>query len=251
MADKRVADLPVLGVFGDDDLVLVSSASQAYAIKTSTLKEAAKGDPGPPGIQGPPGPEGKQGPKGEPGTAVAKGATFTPNVSDTGDLSWSNDGGLDNPPTVNVKGPQGDTGPRGLQGETGEKGDTGNTGPKGDPGVSPTIDVGAVPGGHDVTITGAEGSNTFSVKDGISPTIETKAMPDGYEVTINGADGAHTFRVYDGASTYEFGHGLSLDKSANTVSVDMYSEGKDDSLPVSEARMMEIVGDIEALLRTI
>ena len=38
------------------------------------------------------------------------GATFTPSVSNDGDLSWSNDKGLDNPTTVNIKGQKGDTG---------------------------------------------------------------------------------------------------------------------------------------------
>ena len=38
------------------------------------------------------------------------GATFTPSVSEDGDLSWSNDKGKDNPPTVNIKGTKGDPG---------------------------------------------------------------------------------------------------------------------------------------------
>lgn len=38
------------------------------------------------------------------------GATFTPSVSDTGDLSWTNDKGKENPPTVNIAGPPGDPG---------------------------------------------------------------------------------------------------------------------------------------------
>lgn len=38
------------------------------------------------------------------------GATFTPSVSDTGDLSWTNDKGKENPPTVNIKGEKGDPG---------------------------------------------------------------------------------------------------------------------------------------------
>lgn len=38
------------------------------------------------------------------------GATFTPSVSEDGDLSWSNDKGKENPPTVNIKGPQGEPG---------------------------------------------------------------------------------------------------------------------------------------------
>ena len=40
----------------------------------------------------------------------ADGTTFTPSVSDAGDLSWTNDGGKANPATVNLKGPQGPAG---------------------------------------------------------------------------------------------------------------------------------------------
>lgn len=36
------------------------------------------------------------------------GATFTPHVDEDGNLSWTNDGGLENPEAVNVRGPQGD-----------------------------------------------------------------------------------------------------------------------------------------------
>lgn len=39
--------------------------------------------------------------------AGADGATFTPSVSAAGDLSWTNDRGLDNPETVNIMGPAG------------------------------------------------------------------------------------------------------------------------------------------------
>lgn len=39
------------------------------------------------------------------------GYIFTPHVADNGDLSWTNDGGLENPPIVNIKGPRG---PQGL-----------------------------------------------------------------------------------------------------------------------------------------
>lgn len=43
---------------------------------------------------------------GEPGKA---GTTFTPSVDASGNLSWTNDGGLANPATVNIKGPAGYT----------------------------------------------------------------------------------------------------------------------------------------------
>ena len=85
-------------------------------------KDGAKGDKGDTGDQGPQGVQGVAGPAG------AKGATFTPAMSAAGDLSWTNDGGLDNPATVNLKGPKGD---RGEKGEQGEKGATGAAGPQG------------------------------------------------------------------------------------------------------------------------
>ena len=54
-----------------------------------------------------------QGAKGDTG---APGATFTPYVDGNGNLSWTNDGGLDNPATQNIRGaagPKGATGPAG------------------------------------------------------------------------------------------------------------------------------------------
>lgn len=45
-----------------------------------------------------------QGAKGDPGPV------FTPSVSSDGVLSWTNDGGLENPDPVSVKGPKGDPG---------------------------------------------------------------------------------------------------------------------------------------------
>ena len=61
------------------------------------------------------------------------GATFTPSVSEDGIISWTNDKGLTNPASVNIKGPQG------SQGIQGEKGDTGEQGPKGEDGTGVTI----------------------------------------------------------------------------------------------------------------
>lgn len=53
------------------------------------------------------------------------GATFTPSVDDSGNLSWTNDKSLPNPEPVNIKGPKGDTGEKGEQGEQGLPGATG------------------------------------------------------------------------------------------------------------------------------
>lgn len=45
------------------------------------------------------------------GAAGQNGATFTPSVDVAGDISWTNDGGLPNPPTQNIMGPPGTSGP--------------------------------------------------------------------------------------------------------------------------------------------
>lgn len=123
--------------------------------------QGPKGDPGPQGVKGDPGEKGEQGvqglkgdtgpqgeqgpvgPKGEQGDAGVRGITFTPVVDSRGNISWSNDGGLENPQTVNITGPQGDTGAKGDTGPRGEKGEAGDAGPKGDKGTTfvPSVDT--------------------------------------------------------------------------------------------------------------
>ena len=75
-------------------------------------EKGEKGDPGTPGQQGPEGEQGiqgEQGPQGIQGEQGVKGTTFTPSVNSSGVLSWTNDGGLSNPASVNIRGPKGDT----------------------------------------------------------------------------------------------------------------------------------------------
>lgn len=59
---------------------------------------------------------------GEGGGSGKNGVTFTPEVSDAGVISWTNDGGLTNPDAVNIKGPQGPEGPQGDPGDPGADG---------------------------------------------------------------------------------------------------------------------------------
>ena len=47
---------------------------------------------------------------------IPKGATFTPKVDTSGNISWTNDGGLSNPATINIKGDKGDEGNKGDTG---------------------------------------------------------------------------------------------------------------------------------------
>lgn len=56
------------------------------------------------------GSKGSNGTNGKDGADGDDGATFTPSVDSAGNLSWTNNKGLTNPPTVNIKGPKGDAG---------------------------------------------------------------------------------------------------------------------------------------------
>ena len=75
-----------------------------------TGPQGEQGEPGPAGEQGEQGPQGiqgEQGPQGIQGEQGVKGVTFIPSVDSSGNLSWTNDGNLSNPATVNIMGPKG------------------------------------------------------------------------------------------------------------------------------------------------
>lgn len=75
------------------------------------------------------------------------GATFTPNVNENCDLSWTNNKGLENPTTVNIKG---------------------------DTGFAPTIDVTNISGGYRLTITDVNETKSVDIMDTIID--ETEAV---------------------------------------------------------------------------
>lgn len=190
--------------------------------------QGPKGDPGPQGIKGDPGEKGEQGaqglkgdtgpqgeqgpvgPKGEQGDTGARGITFTPVVDSKGNISWSNDGGLENPQTVNITGPKGDTGAKGDVGPQGEKGETGDAGPKGDKGTTfvPDVDTDGnlswsnadgVANPETVNIKGPKGDKGSDATVPIA-TTETlgKVKPDG-KTTFIDADG--TLHAKGGGTT--------------------------------------------------
>lgn len=101
------------------------------------------------------------------GTAGADGedgVTFTPSVSADGVLSWTNDGGLENPTPVNIKGADGTNGTNGTDGEDGADG------------VSPTVSISKSGTVTTITITDATGTHTATINDGTNGT-------DGAEIT--------------------------------------------------------------------
>lgn len=130
--------------------------------------------------------------------SAENGVTFTPSVSSDGVLSWTNDGGLENPTPVSVKGPagaKGDTGATGAQGPKGDKGDAGATGPagaKGDTGATgaqgPKGDTGAAGAKGDKGDTGAAGAAVSAIsfiKDSTGAiTGGTATLSDGSTIPI-------------------------------------------------------------------
>ena len=96
--------------------LLLESRSQTtstypdYAVSGRVLMSFISGETGDKGEPGEPGAAGKDGINGAAGKDGINGATFIPSVDADGNLSWSNDGDLDNPATVNLKGPKGDPG---------------------------------------------------------------------------------------------------------------------------------------------
>lgn len=67
-----------------------------------TGAQGPKGDKGDKGDTGATGAAGPQGERGEAGQDGTDGVTFTPAVSSAGVISWTNDGGRQNPPSVDV-----------------------------------------------------------------------------------------------------------------------------------------------------
>ena len=166
-----------------------NTGTENAAILKFTIPRGATGTPGANGQDGAPGADGKN------------GATFTPSVDTNGNLSWTNDGNLPNPETVNLRGAQGEaatvqvgqvtTLPAGSQATVTNSGTnqaavlnfgiptgaTGAAGTNGTDGAAATIEVGEV-------TTGAAGTQASVTNSGT-------ANAAVFDFTIpKGADGA-------------------------------------------------------------
>ena len=122
-----------------------------------------------------------------------------------------------------ANGADGRDGTDGANGTNGQDGQDGQDGADGQDGVSPSVSVTTITGGHQVSITDANGTTTFDVmdgadgedgedgadgndgsngsdgQDGVSPTVTVTEITGGHTVTITDADGDHSFNVMDGA----------------------------------------------------
>ena len=98
-----------------------------------------------------------------------------------------------------------------LTGEAGAPGRDGQDGQDGEDGVSPVITVTDITGGHRVTISDADGTQSFDVMDGtdgqngqngtdgVSPTVTVTDITGGHQVSITDASSTQTFNVMNGA----------------------------------------------------
>lgn len=78
----------------------------SFADLTEEQRESLRGEQGP---EGPEGPQGLPGIDGSQGATGERGVTYTPYVSTDGVISWTNNGGLDNPPEVQLSAGEGFT----------------------------------------------------------------------------------------------------------------------------------------------
>lgn len=169
--------------------------------------------------------------KGSIGPSGKNGATFTPAVDSNGNLSWTNDGNLANPASVNIKGQQGLPGKDGSNGKDGSDGITfipsvdsnGNLswtnngdldnpptvnikGPKGDQG--PAGEGGGSGGGSGDGIPRTGNRGILAGYESISrntTTTLTEDSPDSLQIdpgawTDAGSSGVFAFSISDGSS---------------------------------------------------
>lgn len=113
----------------------------------------------------------------------------------------------------------------------------GAPGEPGNDGVSPTVSVEEITGGHRVSITDKDSTEIFDVMDGgegdpgadgVSPSVSIEAIDGGHRVTITSKDKTESFDVLDGAKgdTGESGTntgivGIELESGATLNKLDM------------------------------
>ena len=108
-----------------------------------------------------------------------RGFRFTPEVSDDGELSWTNDGGLQNPEAKNIRGPQGFRFTPSVN----------------DDGELSWTNDGGLENPATKNIRGPQGSTGAP---GYSPTVQISKTGKVTTVTITDENGDHVFKINDG-----------------------------------------------------
>lgn len=180
------------------------TAEQLESLKGPKGDTGQTGATGATGPQGPAGPTGPQGPAGADGKGILS-TNF--NADDTLTLTFTDNTTFTTPSLKGATGATGPQGPQGPQGETGATGATGATGPQGQTGatgpagaagsdgITPTVTVTSITGGHNVAFdygTDDSRNTNFDVMDG-----EDASGAAGLPSIIAGAGTASEIFNYD------------------------------------------------------
>ena len=208
--------VPIESSFGEKSATFIPSVSETGIISWSN--DGGLPNPTPVNIKGPQGEkglQGEQGPQGNIGPQGNVGPYFTPSVDKDGNLSWTNNGDLSNPSTVNIKGPQGIQGIQGEQGPKGEAGSQGERGPIGATGpyFTPSVD--------------SSGNLSWSNNGGLeNPQTVNISGPQG-PVGPQGSTGA------DGKSAYEYAQDGGFSGSESDFASDLSNIQNGPFLPIT------------------
>lgn len=135
------------------------------------------------------------------------GATFIPEVSSEGIISWTNNKNLPNPTPVDIKGPQGVQGEQGIQGQKGDKGEVGPQGIEGKQGkvgpyYTPAVDSQGI----------LSWENNGQLPNPVSINIKGPQGDKGTAATINGVS-VLTITATGGLTGVQSGSIFSIDGS--------------------------------------
>ena len=205
--EMQVSTAPSVELSAEQALVLNAVSPRIKSVEhsgtnTVVIIEDINGDHTiniPDGQQGPQGEQGVQGEQGIQGETGATGngiASVTLNADYTLTITYTNGQSVT---TTSIRG---------------EKGETGSTGATGADGYSPTVTVTDITGGHRVSVTDKNGTQTFDVldgqdgtdgtdgTDGVSPTVSVTDISGGHTVTITDAEhpSGQSFNVMDGTN---------------------------------------------------
>lgn len=127
------------------------------------------------------------------GTGGENGATFYPYVDESGNLSWTNDKGLTNPDTVNIKG---------------------------EDGISPTVAVSDITNGKQISITDKEGTRYFQILNG-DDGVGIASVQQTTTATADGGNNVITVTLTNGQkATFDVKNGQKGSDGVSIVSVE-------------------------------
>ena len=206
---------------------IMAAANKALDVANSVRQDADKGKfngkDGAPGKDGGTGAPGRDGTDGAPGRDGSDGAPGKDGVSPTVKVEDIEGGHrVTITDATGAKSVDVMDGAPGKDGAAGKDGKNGSDGTPGKNGVSPTVKVEEIAGGHRVTVTDATGAKSVDVmdgapgkdgaagkdgkngsdgtpgKNGVSPTVKVEEIAGGHRVTLTDASGAHAVDVLDG-----------------------------------------------------